>query len=90
MKATLSIQPQKLQTDGYSFERRGYYMSAKGIVIIYVINWKTNNAPIIFTDFKTVAHGKVVSESWDTASFTDKELQCKAARFLNKALLTST
>lgn len=86
MTAQLTISPLKIEQDGYSYERSGVYLCKRGIVLIYVMRWATNFAPHIWTQFKTVAHGELVTEYWHTADFTDKTLQVKAARFLHKAL----
>lgn len=55
-----------------------------------MLRWKTNFAPLIYTEFKTVANGKIVKESWNAADFNDKTLQVKAARFLHKANKTTS
>lgn len=85
MKPELHMPPIVYSLDGWSFEQSGYYMSKRGIVIILIMRWKTNFAPLIWTRFETVANGEKVTEYWPFADFDNKTIQVKAARFLNKS-----
>lgn len=86
MVSEIHISPLVYILDGWSFERNGYYIGKRGIVLISIMRWKTNFAPLIWTRFETVARGERVSEHWPVADFEEKTLKVKAARFLHKVL----
>jgi hypothetical protein len=88
--SSLNMGKKQSWADSVNWNRRGTYMSQKGIVILDEYNFQRKDSVDKSTDFETIIDGRIHRMALYTNGLSDRSLKHFAAHFLNKCIKEST